>query len=242
MHHLALVSDWEAAQRSGDYRISTLGRTLEEEGFIHASFADQVDGTARRFYGDVGEPLVLLAVDITRVRCEVKLEAPPGAPDAFPHLYGPIPLDAVVGVTPYQVPPADAAWARLHHAHLFASDLDATLAFWRRWFGARVVADVTVLGSRNVMVAVGDGRLNIYDQPPRDHGRNAVHHLGVQVKDVAALADRLVAGGVGLRKPVQWGEGFSYVMVEAPDGVLLEVFEAGDSARLAPSVPWFSWA
>lgn len=244
VHHLALLADWEAALPAGGYRVSTRGRSLEEEGFIHACFADQVDGVARRYYADVTEPMVLLAVDVRLVGCDVRLEVPAGASDAFPHLYGPIPVGAVVGVTPFAVAPAEGSWARLHHAHLFASDLDATVGWWRRWFGARVVADEVLLGSRNVMVAVGDGRLNLYDQaPPLDGaGRSAVHHLGVQVRDVAALEVSLRAAGVPLRRGPREGEGFRYLMVEAPDGVLVEVFEAVDGSMAPASVPWFSWA
>uniref|UniRef100_UPI002FCA9883 DUF952 domain-containing protein n=1 Tax=Aeromicrobium sp. TaxID=1871063 RepID=UPI002FCA9883 len=61
--HLALASDWAAAQESGAYTTSTLGRTLAEEGFIHASRADQWTAVRDRFYGDVTEPLVLLQID-----------------------------------------------------------------------------------------------------------------------------------------------------------------------------------
>ncbi|MEZ5264873.1 MAG: DUF952 domain-containing protein [Acidimicrobiales bacterium] len=246
VHHLALASDWEAALAAGAYRISTRGRTLAEEGFIHACFADQVDGVARRYYADVAEPMLLLAVDVRLVGCEVRLEVPPGAPDAFPHLYGPIPIGAVVAATPYRTAPPTASWARLHHAHLFCADLDATVAWWRRWFGARVVADEVLLGSRNVMVAIGDGRLNLYDQPPPDAaaggGRSAVHHLGVQVRDVAALEAALRQAGVPLRRGARDGEGFRYLMVAAPDGVLVEAFEAVEGSMPRGTVPWFSWA
>jgi glutathione S-transferase len=41
--HIARASDWEDAQATGEYRVSTLGRTLEEEGFIHCS-SDGVQG------------------------------------------------------------------------------------------------------------------------------------------------------------------------------------------------------
>lgn len=244
VHHLALLSDWDAARESGQYRTSTRGRTLEQEGFIHACFADQVDGVARRYYAEVTEPMVLLAVDLVGVGCEVKIETPPGASDAFPHLYGPIPVHAVLAAVPYEVAPAEAVLARLHHAHLFCTDVDTTVTWWRRWFGARVAADETLLGSRNVMVAVGDGRLNLYDQaPPSPAGRSAVHHLGVQVRDVAGLLERMAAAGVRLRRAEpRDGEGFRYVMVEAPDDVLVEVFEAVDATAPVASRPWFSWA
>ncbi|GAA4574152.1 DUF952 domain-containing protein [Planotetraspora kaengkrachanensis] len=100
--HLALVSDWEQAQGAGEYRMSTLGRTLDEEGFIHAS-ADlaQAEGVARRFYLDVTEPLVLLAVDESLLGSPVKFEVPEGTTEAFPHIYGPIPTAAVTTATPF---------------------------------------------------------------------------------------------------------------------------------------------
>ena len=59
--HLAHAADWEAAQAVGEYRISTRGRTLEEEGFIHCAYPHQLGLVARGFYADDPEPLVLLA-------------------------------------------------------------------------------------------------------------------------------------------------------------------------------------
>ncbi|MEU6740964.1 DUF952 domain-containing protein [Streptosporangium sandarakinum] len=101
--HLALAADWDAAREAGEYRISTLGRTLEEEGFIHAcADHDQLHAVARRYYGDVTDPLVLLTIDPTGL--DVRLEVPDGAQEAFPHLYGPLPLTAVVSATPYTRP------------------------------------------------------------------------------------------------------------------------------------------
>ena len=41
--HIALTEDWEAAKRVGEYRVSTRGRDLDEVGFIHGSFRDQVE-------------------------------------------------------------------------------------------------------------------------------------------------------------------------------------------------------
>jgi catechol 2,3-dioxygenase-like lactoylglutathione lyase family enzyme len=132
--------------------------------------------------------------------------------------------------------------ARLHHAHIFASDIEATLGFYRKWFDAEVVADELLAGSRNVMVAIGDGRLNIYDQAPANATRGGgVHHLGMQVRDVAALVERMTAGGVSFRKPVGEGEGFRYVMVEAPDQILLEVFEAVVDTMPPAARRWFDW-
>jgi len=43
----------------------------------------------------------------------------------------------------------------LHHAHLMASDIDATIAFWRDYFSAEVVFDDEFAGARNVFMRVG---------------------------------------------------------------------------------------
>ncbi|MEJ3747775.1 DUF952 domain-containing protein [Actinomycetes bacterium KLBMP 9797] len=100
--HIAELADWQAAQAAGDYRVSTRGRTLAEEGFIHASRRDQVRATAEAFYAGAG-PLVLLTIDPARLTSPVRdEEVAPGA--VFPHIYGPVNLDAVVAVEPFPSP------------------------------------------------------------------------------------------------------------------------------------------
>ncbi|HEY5664509.1 MAG TPA: DUF952 domain-containing protein [Ilumatobacter sp.] len=101
--HLALPGDWPAAGPAGDYRISSRGVTLEQEGFIHCSFPDQVVAVANRFYGDLTE-LTVLEIDPRRLAAEVVVEpAADGVAELFPHVYGPIPNAAVVTA---------AAWRR----------------------------------------------------------------------------------------------------------------------------------
>ena len=97
LYHLALASDWQQARQLGEYRISTRGQSLEEVGFIHASYVAQLEGTHERFYADLSD-LRLLVIDPTRLEAngiEVRPEAAPGSGELFPHLYGPLPLDAV---------------------------------------------------------------------------------------------------------------------------------------------------
>jgi len=104
--HLALASDWEAARQAGEYRVSTLGRTLDDVGFIHAcTDHEQLHGVAQRFYRDVTDPLVLLSVDPTGL--DVRLEVPDDTPEAFPHIYGPLPLSAVTSALPFTPPGPD---------------------------------------------------------------------------------------------------------------------------------------
>lgn len=96
IYHLALVADWHAAVAAGEYTISSLGVTLEQEGFIHASRADQWRGVKQRYYADVPEPLVLLVIDPDLLTSPLVVEEVGGTGETYPHIYGPINLDAVV--------------------------------------------------------------------------------------------------------------------------------------------------
>ena len=118
----------------------------------------------------------------------------------------------------------------LHHVHLFASDLDASIRFYRDMFEAGIVFDEIVAGARNVLLRIGTGHINFYDQPPRGSGKNAVHHLGIFTDDISALVANMEAKGFTFRTPIRdFGE-LKYIMLEGPDQVLIEVFES--------SAPW----
>ena len=92
--HIATLADWTAAKESGAYTTSTLGRTLEEEGFIHASRREQVAGVHKSFYSGSKEPLVLLTIDTAKLTSELREDEV--GDDTFPHIYGPLNVDAVV--------------------------------------------------------------------------------------------------------------------------------------------------
>ncbi len=96
LYHLALTDEWaDALEQGRDYERSTVGRSLAEEGFIHTSFASQVEGTAAAFYA--GREVVLLTIDREAVPSEVRLDVIADGRE-FPHVYGPIPLAAVASV------------------------------------------------------------------------------------------------------------------------------------------------
>jgi glutathione S-transferase len=105
IYHIATAADWEQARRVGRYTTSTRGRTLAEEGFIHASTAAQVAQVADAFYRDAPD-LVLLVIETERVGPEIRYERVPGQPDPYPHIYGPLNLDAVVETRPFTPPPS----------------------------------------------------------------------------------------------------------------------------------------
>ena len=125
----------------------------------------------------------------------------------------------------------------LHHVHLMASDVEATVAFWRDHFAAVVMLDAEFAGARNVFMRVGEGRLHLYAQPPNHVGAGTVHHLGVETDELDALVARLKAAGVSVTDVRRHPEA-CYAMAKGPDGLLLELFQpeaAQVDRRLADS-------
>ncbi|MFJ5269265.1 DUF952 domain-containing protein [Streptomyces sp. NPDC088358] len=98
--HITERSLWDAARASGAYEMSTRGRTLGEEGFIHCSTRAQLPRIASFLYGAYEGPgdLVVLVVDAERLEVPVRYEAVKPGGEEFPHVYGPIPVSAVVDV------------------------------------------------------------------------------------------------------------------------------------------------
>jgi uncharacterized protein (DUF952 family) len=97
--HLCSNDEWRAAQAGGEHRPDS----LDESGFVHLSTPGQVHLPANRLYAGRTD-LVLLRIDPSRLSAPVRWE--PGVatdPDAmlFPHLYGALPVNAVINVTPY---------------------------------------------------------------------------------------------------------------------------------------------
>ena len=97
--HLAASADWDDARGVGRYEQSTVDRTLAEEGFIHCSFAGQVQATADRYLRG-RDDVVLLVIDQAQVADILKVEDTSGRGEMYPHLYGPLPVAAVTEAVP----------------------------------------------------------------------------------------------------------------------------------------------
>lgn len=99
--HIAETAEWVSALEAGAYTRSTLDRSLADEGFIHCSEAHQWRATLDRFYANHEGELVLLTIDPSRLTVPLVREVGnPVTGEEFPHLYGPLTVDAVVDVTP----------------------------------------------------------------------------------------------------------------------------------------------
>jgi catechol 2,3-dioxygenase-like lactoylglutathione lyase family enzyme len=125
-----------------------------------------------------------------------------------------------------------------HHAHLFANDLEATIEWYVKALGAEVFYNGDFGGARNAFLRVGEGRLHLYDQRPRDLGKGAVHHLGFRTNDLAALHRRLADMGTPFRSGIREFGSWRYIMCAAPDDVLLELFQI-DLEKMPPQIARF---
>jgi uncharacterized protein (DUF952 family) len=120
IYHLAAVADWERATRSGVYAPPS----LHEGGFVHCATAGQHAAVANALFPGRTD-LVLLLIDDQRLAAEVRDERAGGG-EAFPHVYGPVALDAVVEAAPYR-PAADGRFHPHEEASGFATHGSATL-------------------------------------------------------------------------------------------------------------------
>ncbi|GAA5117850.1 hypothetical protein GCM10023339_29430 [Alloalcanivorax gelatiniphagus] len=134
--HIATAADWRRTVATGTYTTSTVGRTLEEEGFIHASRRDQVPGVFERYYAGLGEDLVLLTIDPARLRSEVRVDEV--GDDTYPHVYGPIDRTAVVDVAPLDR----------------RGGTETLMSLWLRGMAVRMGVALAVMGVVTVVVLV----------------------------------------------------------------------------------------
>jgi uncharacterized protein (DUF952 family) len=97
IYHLTEPDRWQQSLAEGVHTGSTRGVELAQEGYIHCSTAAQWQGVVERFYGGA-TGLLLLHVDESKLDAPLVYEQLGDAPEPFPHVYGPIPIAAVVEV------------------------------------------------------------------------------------------------------------------------------------------------
>lgn len=99
---MARRSDWDAALASGSYRVSTRGASLDDVGFIHASYPHQVRAVAEFVFAGDAEPLCVVVLDPERIRARGTrvVDEDGGDGELYPHIYGPIEPDVVTDVLP----------------------------------------------------------------------------------------------------------------------------------------------
>ena len=94
-YHVTSKLAWEEACQKGIYEHPS----LELEGFIHCSQAHQVEGVLQRYFTGQKD-LVKLTIDPEKLTSRYVYDWSSSVADTFPHVYGPINLEAVIEVVP----------------------------------------------------------------------------------------------------------------------------------------------
>jgi len=92
IYHVISQTDWNKISESEFYSPGS----LTSEGFIHFSYQDQIPGVIERYYKDQTN-LLVMKVDVNKLKSNLRLEKVPDT-GLFPHLYGKLNLDSVMGV------------------------------------------------------------------------------------------------------------------------------------------------
>lgn len=95
IYHITTAADWNNAKVKGLYDHSS----LKEEGFIHCSQENQIAGVLERYFAGQTD-LVKLVIDTDKLTSKYVFDWSPSTQDTFPHVYGPINIDAVIDVVP----------------------------------------------------------------------------------------------------------------------------------------------
>lgn len=93
IYHVTTKAAFEKAQLLGYYEAESLAL----EGFIHCSTQEQVKGVLERYFNGQNN-LVQLVIDCSKLTHTLKFELAPSVGEEFPHVYGVINLDAIIGV------------------------------------------------------------------------------------------------------------------------------------------------
>ncbi len=111
--HVAIADDWEASLPFGSYEAATHGRSLDDEGFIHATTVVGIQKVLDS-YAQIRMPLLLIALEPSALGVEVRWDPP-----EQPRILGPIPCtdsNAVMSVVPLErrdgkwVPPIESGF------------------------------------------------------------------------------------------------------------------------------------
>jgi uncharacterized protein (DUF952 family) len=91
LFHITTKDDWKEYKKNGNYE----PKSLEAKGFIKCSSGDQLQDTANRLFPDK-EKILLLVIDVSLIREDIKYEEDKETGKKIPHIYGPLSTNAVI--------------------------------------------------------------------------------------------------------------------------------------------------
>jgi methylmalonyl-CoA/ethylmalonyl-CoA epimerase len=128
---------------------------------------------------------------------------------------------------------------KVNHVAIVVDDLEKALGFWRDALGLRLgeVREVASEQARTAFLPLGDSELELVKATSQDSGMArylakrgpGMHHICLEVDDLAGMLDQLRAGGVRLitdqPRVGEDGRQYAFVHPEATGGVLLELYQ-----------------
>ena len=98
IYHITSNQEWNLAQSKGEYE----PHQFADEGFIHCSYEHQLETVIKRFF--LGQKnLLVLKIDSAALDCEVIKENLEGGTELYPHVYGKLPLNAILSYRPLDI-------------------------------------------------------------------------------------------------------------------------------------------
>ncbi len=104
IYHIVITKEFQSCIDEIKY----IPSNLKDDGFIHCSLESSVIPVANDYYGNIKEELLLLRIEPLILKSKVKYEAAKpekgintshlSSSQIFPHIYGPIDLEAIDGI------------------------------------------------------------------------------------------------------------------------------------------------
>ena len=187
--HLVRRGDWTTGTREGLY----ISRSLVEDGFIHLCRPEEAVMVANLVFADVDE-LLAVGIDSRRLRAELRLDSERPGGFAWPHLHGPMDLEAAVCVLRYMRRP-DGRYPRLPAA-LRGLDCGLPLRFHDGMTAVEAIAVLDLLAGANIDAVVDGGwavvgRTRVWRHgPSRDRRRASSGEAGRDAGGIGEPANR----------------------------------------------------
>jgi len=100
IYHITRPEVWQESARTGSY----LPENFDKDGFIHCSKKEQIPNVGNRFYSDQSG-LIVLSINLSKIEAAIKWENSEGGEELFPHIYGPLNIEAVEFFAPFEKDP-----------------------------------------------------------------------------------------------------------------------------------------
>lgn len=98
IYHITYPAFWQKALRDGQY----IPEGFEQDGFIHCSKMEQIAGVGQNYYAGQSD-LLILGINPDKLTSKLVFENLIGGEELFPHIYGPLNLDAVESTADFGV-------------------------------------------------------------------------------------------------------------------------------------------